>query len=263
MKLFHEDNSRLRYLTREEYDRLIAAARSLSARTSVSTPSPYLEEKIVLAAHTGLRRGSLFNLRWDQIDFANAVMRIPRTKSGRPLSLPLNVTAKTTLQKLFEAREPEAQYVFPHKSGPNAGEPVQDIKNGFHAAREIAGIQNFTWHDLRQPKPPSATPEKGNKGKRTRKGQSDSNDSASRSEVPEFVKDFGSSGWIRTSNPPVNRRKTDDLPALAASCGDVPDRELDLVESSPIEDQSDAALCPSKPRLGVSRGQEKGKLRSG
>jgi len=254
VKLFHEDNSRLRYLTREEYDRLIAAARSLSARTSVSTPFPYLEEKIVLAAHTGLRRGSLFNLRWDQIDFANAVMRIPRTKSGRPLSLPLNVTAKTTLQKLFEAREPEAQYVFPHKSGPNAGEPVQDIKNGFHAAREIAGIQNFTWHDLRHtfaswlmmrgaslrsvaellghqsmkmtmryahlspaflsaevslldpPKPPSATPEKGNKGKRTRKGQSDSNDSASRSEVPEFVKDFGSSGWIRTSNPPVNSR---------------------------------------------------------
>ncbi len=59
---------------------------------------------------------------------------------------------------------------------------------------------------LDPPKPPSATPEKGNKGKRTRKGQSDSNDSASRSEVPEFVKDFGSSGWIRTSNPPVNSR---------------------------------------------------------
>ena len=76
-------------------------------------------------------------------------MRIPRTKSGRPLSVPLNVTAKTTLEKLFEAREPEAQYVFPHKSGPNAGEPVQDIKNGFHAALEIAKIENFTWHDLR------------------------------------------------------------------------------------------------------------------
>lgn len=62
----------MRYLSREEYDRLIEAAKQV--RTS-----PYLVEKIVLAAHTGLRRGSLFNLRWEQIDFANRVMRIPRT----------------------------------------------------------------------------------------------------------------------------------------------------------------------------------------
>ena len=149
VKLFHEDNSRLRYLSREEYDRLIKAARELTGRTSVSKPSPYLEEKIILAAHTGLRRGSLFNLRWDQIDFANSVMRIPRTKSGRPLSVPLNLTAKGTLEKLHAAREPEAAYVFPHTSGPKVGEPVQDIKNGFHAALELAEIENFTWHDLR------------------------------------------------------------------------------------------------------------------
>ena len=71
VKLFHEDNSRLRYLTRDEYDRPIEAARTLASRSSVSTPSPYLVEKIVLAAHTGLRRGSLFNLRCDQIDLTN------------------------------------------------------------------------------------------------------------------------------------------------------------------------------------------------
>ena len=35
VKLFHEDNSRLRYLTPDEYERLISAARALSARTSV------------------------------------------------------------------------------------------------------------------------------------------------------------------------------------------------------------------------------------
>jgi integrase len=142
VKLFHEDNSRLRYLTREECDRLLEAARTIKT-------SPYLEEKIVLAAHTGLRRGSLFNLQWDQIDFANRVMRIPRTKSGRPLSLPLNATALKTLKALDEAKTPESPYVFPHKSGPNAGEPVQDIKNGFHAALELAEIDDFTWHDLR------------------------------------------------------------------------------------------------------------------
>ena len=59
---------------------------------------------------------------------------------------------------------------------------------------------------LDPPKPPSPTPEKGKKTKRARKGQSDSSDNRTRSKVPDFVKDFGSSGWIRTSNPPVNSR---------------------------------------------------------
>jgi integrase len=276
VKLFHEDNARLRYLSQDEYDRLLAAPRTLSARTSVSTPSPYLIEKIILAAHTGLRRGSLFNLRWDHIDLEHRVLRIPRTKSGRPLSVPLNVTAHDTLTALHEARDPISPYVFPHRVGPNAGAPVMDIKNGFHAALELAKIDDFTWHDLRHtfaswlmmrgaslrsvaellghtsmkmtmryahlspaflsaevslldpPKPPpadeppssakTASPvaptsaveqasleaEKGKKAERARKGQSDSSDTESRSEVPEFVKDFGSSGWTRTSNPPVN-----------------------------------------------------------
>jgi integrase len=118
VKLFHEDNSRLRHLSQDEYARLLTAARSLSARTSVSTPSPYFVEKIILAAHTGLRRGSLFNVRWDQIDLEHRVLRIPRTKSGPPLSLPLNVTAHDTLKALHETREPGSPYVFPIESGP-------------------------------------------------------------------------------------------------------------------------------------------------
>jgi hypothetical protein len=126
-----------------------------------------------------------------------------------------------------------------------------DIKNGFHAALELAKIDDFTWYDLRHtfaswlmmrgaslrsvaellghtsmkmtmryahlspaflsaevslldpPTPPSPAPKKGKKTKRARKGQSDSSDSGSRSEVPDFVREFGSSGWTRTSNPPV------------------------------------------------------------
>jgi hypothetical protein len=123
-----------------------------------------------------------------------------------------------------------------------------DIKNGFHAALELAKIDDFTWHDLRHsfaswlmmrgaslrsvaellghtsmkmtmryahlspaflsaevslldlPKPPSPEPEKGKKTKRARKGQSDSSDRGSRWQVPDFVKEFGSSGKTRTCN---------------------------------------------------------------
>ena len=245
VKLFHDDNSRLRYLTREEYDRLIEAAKTIKT-------SPYLEEKIVLAAHTGLRRGSLFNLRWNQVDFDNRVIRIPRTKSGRPLSLPLNVTALKTLKALAEAKTPESPYVFPHKSGPSEGEPVQDIKNGFHAALEIAEIADFTWHDLRHTfaswlmmrgaslrsvaellghqslkmtmryahlspaflsgevrllDPPTRKARNKKKDqKRARKGQRADRAEHAATDMPDFVRKNGSSGWTRTSNPPVNSR---------------------------------------------------------
>jgi integrase len=82
VKFFNDDNSRLRYLTDDEYTRLLHAAKQ-------TEHSPLLAAKIILAVHTGLRRGSLFNLRWDQVDFLNRVARIPRTKSGRPHAVPL------------------------------------------------------------------------------------------------------------------------------------------------------------------------------
>jgi len=63
-------------LSHEEYDRLIKAAKTIDT-------SPYLEEKIVLAVHTGLRRGSLFNLRWDQVDLANNLAAAVRSAGPR------------------------------------------------------------------------------------------------------------------------------------------------------------------------------------
>jgi integrase len=142
VKFFNDDNSRLRYLTEDEYSRLLQAAKKIET-------SPFLAEKIILSVHTGLRRGSLFHLRWDQVDFLNRVLRIQRTKSGRPHALPLNATVLTTLQALHNKRIPDCPYAFPHATGREAGEPVQDVKNAFHTALETAEIKDFTWHDLR------------------------------------------------------------------------------------------------------------------
>ena len=126
----------------EEYTRLVKAAKTIDA-------SPFLEEKIILSVHTGLRRGSLFHLRWDHVDFLNRVLRIPRTKSGRPHAMPLNGTVLTTLQALHTQRLADCPFVFAHASGRMAGRPVQDVKNAFHTALELAEITDFTWHDLR------------------------------------------------------------------------------------------------------------------
>ncbi len=39
--------------------------------------------------------------------------------------------------------------MFAHTRGRHVGQPVEDVKNAFQTALEIAGITDFTWHDLR------------------------------------------------------------------------------------------------------------------
>jgi len=47
----------------------------------------------------------------------------------------------------------ESPYVFPHTAGPNVGEPIRDIKNGFHKAMKLAGLRASpgTTSDTRSP----------------------------------------------------------------------------------------------------------------
>jgi len=73
---------------------------------------------------------------------------------------------------------------------------------------------------------------------------------------------IGSSGWTRTSNRPVNSERTAILPPVAARA-EAPVRELDPINTGPIDDQRDAAVSRPDPRLDVSKGQEEGNAKSG
>jgi hypothetical protein len=59
---------------------------------------------------------------------------------------------------------------------------------------------------LDPPPPPSPGPKQGKKTKRARKGQHAIGSDPTAIRVPDFVKENGSSGRIRTYNPPVNSR---------------------------------------------------------
>ena len=140
VKLFNPNNELIRYLSTEQYDRLLTEAEKIRW---------YLRPMIVLAVHTGLRRGNLLGLRWDHIDFVTNNIRLTdSTKNRSTLALPLNDTAIETLNALKE-KSGDSQYVFPHFEGQLAGEAIRDIKNGWKTAVKRAGITNFRWHDLR------------------------------------------------------------------------------------------------------------------
>jgi integrase len=67
---FFQERPRVRFLTEEEEPRL---------RTEIGEDSWRLVE---LAIHVGFRQGEQFRLRWTDVDFANRVATIPRSKGG-------------------------------------------------------------------------------------------------------------------------------------------------------------------------------------
>jgi integrase len=116
--------------------------------------NPLLKYFVPLALLTGARKRELLDARWCDIDFVNGVWRIPMTKSGKPLSLPLTREAHALLLNLH-ARLPdvmgvsdsaEIEWVFPN---PKTGKPFVSIFNAWNTARIEAGLPDLRIHDLR------------------------------------------------------------------------------------------------------------------
>ena len=135
VKLLKENNARVRYLTDVEEARLHAEASE--------THWPV----VALALNTGLRRGELFGLRWDDVDFATNILTIPRTKAGRTRHVPMNAEVRAIL----EARESRLRspYVLARATGDRPLHSQNFVNRVFVPALNRAGIEDFRWHDLR------------------------------------------------------------------------------------------------------------------
>lgn len=144
-------------LTEDEEKRLLEACRCRRSRALLPV--------VTLALHTGMRRGEIQSLRWQQIDFLNRTLTVgaTKTKAGTGRVIPLNKRALMTLQTWatnFPQREPE-HCVFPREHYGLAGNnrtphaktmdpntPVGDIKTAWQSAKAKAGVES-RFHDLR------------------------------------------------------------------------------------------------------------------
>jgi integrase len=116
--------------------------------------NPLLKYFVPLALLTGARKRELLDARWCDMDFVAGVWRIPMTKSGKPLSIPLTNYARSLLLDLQERlpllleNPPLApiEWVFPN---PKTNKPFVSIFNSWNAARIKAGIPDLRIHDLR------------------------------------------------------------------------------------------------------------------
>jgi len=136
IKLLRDEGKRLRYLSKEECQKLITVCNDRRLK--------HLRPIIITALNTGMRRGEILSLTWDQVDLRHGFILLNVTKNGERREIPINQTLRETLQGL--TRRLDTPYVF---HDPITGKPYKDIKHSFTSACKKAGINNFHFHDLR------------------------------------------------------------------------------------------------------------------
>lgn len=137
VRLWKENNARVRFIEPKEEERLRAQIRKLA---------PKHEPEFDLALATGMRRGEQFKLKWSAIDWKRKILTVENSKNGEKRHIPITDQAHDALTKL-RAQGDKRPWVVP---GPLAtAEREIDSRRWFESAVRAAKISNFHWHDLR------------------------------------------------------------------------------------------------------------------
>jgi integrase len=128
------DNQITEFLRDEELVRLLETLEKWPIRESAAF--------VKFALHTGLRRGEMFKLTWDDVDFERGLIRLGDPKGGKTENLPISNEALEILRTL----ETISAYVFPGKNGKQR----KNFNGPWQRIREAAALPaNFRFHGLR------------------------------------------------------------------------------------------------------------------
>ena len=132
VSLYREKEGRIRSLSPAEFAKLL---QHLPA---------HLADMATFSVATGLRQGNVRGLTWSQInlELRHAWITPEQHKNGRAHAVPLNDMAMGVLQKQI-GKHPT--HVFSYR-----GHPIANVSTkAWWKGLELAGIENFRWHDLR------------------------------------------------------------------------------------------------------------------
>jgi integrase/ribosomal protein L40E len=128
------DNQKTEFLRVEELVRLLNTLDKWPFKESAAI--------VKFALLSGLRRGELFKLTWDDVDFDRGLITLRDPKGGKTTTIPVSPQALEVLRSL-EAR---SSLIFPGKNGGQRA----DFKGPWRRIREAAGLPaNFRFHGLR------------------------------------------------------------------------------------------------------------------
>jgi integrase len=133
VELASENNARNRCLSADEEARLMKALPA------------WMRPLVVVAIHTGMRRGELLGLRWEDVDLDSRQLHIRRDKAGDGRWVVLNSEAVEAL-KAAKRRQIVSPLVF---CTPEGHSLAANFKRYWQPAVKAAGLTAFRFHDLR------------------------------------------------------------------------------------------------------------------
>jgi integrase len=171
-RLREEDsNMKVRYLSPEERERLFAALdkRETLLRNARDNYNDRLESQekdvlpdlnkcafvdhlkpmIIVSLNTGIRKGSLFHLRWSDIDFQEGILTVQPSaeKSSKLVHIPMNEELEEALKAWQKQTRGKGDgLVFP---SPRTGNVLNNCQSAWENLLKSADIKHFRWHDMR------------------------------------------------------------------------------------------------------------------
>ena len=146
-----EDNERIRYLDEEELQRLLDEC------------PQHLERIVKCAVNTGMDRGEILNLKWEQI--RDGFIHLPIYKTRPPRQVPINDDLNDVFKEIRREQQLGSEYVFTFWNGAHnlkgdkplrkrkglapVPRTISSVKTAFKGALRRAGIEGFRFKDLR------------------------------------------------------------------------------------------------------------------
>ena len=131
-RMLKEPTRRIRYLTHNEAQRLIAVL------------PEHLADMAAFSLATGLRRANVTGMEWSQVDLTRRLAWIhpDQAKARKAIAVPLNAEAVILIRKQVVKHE---RYVFSY----NGHHIMQVSTKAWYKGLAAVGIEDFRWHDLR------------------------------------------------------------------------------------------------------------------
>jgi len=129
-----EGTGRLRFLSREEYDKLCAV---------ITGRFPEHLAEFIVSVHTGMRLSEQYSCTWSQVHLDRRTIDLTKTKNGSARTVHLNSDAVAAIESLKIPGMHPADPVFPRHG------KSFDTRSWFHPCLEDAEIVGYVWHSNR------------------------------------------------------------------------------------------------------------------